>query len=140
MPLTVLAFYTRHPDFSPKDFEAYMIDRHVPLVKDIMGPLCPQTYNLRFAMRVDSGIGDRLGAIISTQVRTNADAPVMLVGSPDDLDWDAVGEMTFRDELHLHQALSVMNDLDSQRIKDDEEIFTIPEKLKVVFVGDCRTL
>ncbi|KAF2849637.1 hypothetical protein T440DRAFT_122730 [Plenodomus tracheiphilus IPT5] len=140
MPQTVLVFYTRRPDLTPAEFEAYMVRHHVPLVKEIMGPHYPQSFTLRFAQRVESGAGDRLGATTSSKKRANADAPVVLVGSPDDLGWDAMGEMIFRDELHIQQAMATMNSPDGQKMKEDEEAFTDTDKLRVILMGACLNL
>lgn len=49
---------------------------------------------------------------------------------------DMMGEMIFRDELHLQQCLAVVNSMEGQRIKDDEENFTIPHLLKVALIGE----
>lgn len=101
MPLSVLLFYTRRPDITPSQFQRYMEDIHVPLIKEVMGLHFPQIYSMRYVVRVESGAGDRLGAPIASRNRAHADTPVVLVGSPDDLGWDAMGEMIFRDEYVL---------------------------------------
>lgn len=98
MPQSVLLFYVRRPDFTPAEFEKYMNERHVPLVKEVMGPHYPTSYTIQYVVRVDSGAGDRMGAPTSSTKRAPPDAPVLLVGAPEELGWDAVGEMVFRDE------------------------------------------
>lgn len=75
-----------------------MHDHHVPLLKKAMGVHYPQTYNMRYVVRVNSGTGDRLGATTANTRTAGPDAPVVLIGSPGDLGWDAMGEMIFRDE------------------------------------------
>ncbi|EDU48054.1 EthD domain containing protein [Pyrenophora tritici-repentis] len=136
MPISILAFYTRDPDLSPEEFQTYMEGTHMPLVKEIFGDQAPLSCTLRFPVRVKSGAGDRLGAPTSTQKRADPDAPVVLVGEPSDLEWDAMSEFTFRDELHVQQCLSILNSPDGQRLTDDEEKFTVPEKLRVVLMGN----
>lgn len=140
MPVSVLVFYTRRPDFTPAQFKAYMEDSHVPLIKEVMEPHFPLTYTLRYVVRVESGAGDRLGLPTASKKRADPDAPVVLVGSAGDLEWDAMGEMIFRDELHVQQGLATINSPNGQRVKEDEEVFTIPEKLRVVLVGDSKTM
>jgi hypothetical protein len=98
MPLSVLLFYTRRSDVTPDQFQKYMEEHHVPLIKEVMGVHYPQTYTMRYVVRVSSGAGDRLGAATSSRKRASPDAPVVIVGSPEDLGWDAMGEMVFRDE------------------------------------------
>jgi len=98
MPISVLIFYTRHPDVTPEKFQTTMDESHVPLIKEVMGVHYPQAHTIRYVVRVSSGAGDRLGAPIASKKRAHPDAPVLLVGSPDDLGWDAMAEMIFRDE------------------------------------------
>lgn len=135
MTISALLFYTRRPDISPPEFEKYMSKHHVPLIKEVMGPHYPQTYTMRFVVRVSSGAGDRLGAIISSRGRAADDAPVVLIGSPQEVDWDAFGEMVFRDELHMQQALALLETPGGQAIKEDEENFTMVDKMKVILMG-----
>jgi hypothetical protein len=138
MPITLVVFYKRHSDFTPEQFQSYMEDNHVPLLKKAFGPHWPVSYNLRYVTRVKTGAGDRLGATVSSTARASADAPVVLVGSPEDLGWDAIGEMVWRDELHLQQGLAMMDSPDGQRVKEDEEVFTITDELRAVLVGENR--
>ncbi|KAL6703358.1 hypothetical protein ACN47E_009700 [Coniothyrium glycines] len=140
MPLTILIFYTRRQDVTPAHFVSYMEENHVPLIREVMGPHWPLKYTLRYVVRVDTGAGDRLGATTASRSRANADAPVVLVGSSEDLDWDVMGEMVFRDELHLQQALALMNSPGGQRVKEDEAIFTVPDKLRVVLIGGSKDM
>jgi hypothetical protein len=51
---------------------------------------------------------------------------------PEDFGWDMIGEFIFRDELHLQQGYATINSDDGQRVKDDEENFTIPQLFKVI--------
>lgn len=112
----------------------------MPLIKDVMEPHFPLTYTLRYVVRVDSGAGDRLGLPTASKKRASPDAPVVLVGSPSDLEWDAMGEMVFRDELHVQQGLATINNPNGQRVKEDEEVFTIPDKLRVVLMGESKLM
>jgi hypothetical protein len=138
MPLPILLFYVRRPDFTPEQFQSYMEEKHIPLLKAAMGPHWAASYTLRYVVRVESGVGDRLGATTSSTGRAPGDAPVVLLGSPEDLGWDVVGEMVFRDELHLQQAMAMMESPEGQSAKDDEENFTIPDQMKVVIIGESR--
>ena len=140
MPISVLAFYTRRPDVAPEQFRSYMEEHHVPLLKTVFGAHLPLSYIVRYPVRVDSGAGDRLGAVTSSSKRAGPNDPVVLVGSPSDLKWDCMGEMVFRDELHVQQGMAAMNSPEGQRAKEDEEVFTVPEKLRVVLIGGSSVL
>lgn len=134
MLTSIVVFYTRRPDLSPDEFKDYMERVHVPIIKNLMGDVYP-TYRRRYPQRVESGAGDRLGLPAACKQTAKPHSPIVLVGSPDDLGWDMMGEMVFRDELHLQQGLAIMNSDDGQKIKDDEENFTVPHKLTVALLG-----
>lgn len=133
MPLSVIAFYTRRPDISPAEFKRHMEEDHIPILKEVMGVHYPTIYQRRYVARAESGLGKRLGAQNSSN---DPAAPVVLVGSPDDVGWDMMGEFVFRDELHLQQGYAMINAPEGQRVQDDEESFTLPHLFKVVVVGE----
>ncbi|KAF1361564.1 hypothetical protein EJ07DRAFT_164586 [Lizonia empirigonia] len=134
MALTILVFYTRRPDFTPSEFREHMEKKFIPIVKDVMGPHVPETTTLRYVERCGSGFGDRLGATLASKHRNDSDAPVLLVGYPRDLGWDAMIEMSFKDDLHLMQGYAATNSAEGQRIRDAEEEFTVPDQLKAVLM------
>jgi hypothetical protein len=140
MPISVLCVYLRRPEVTPEHFQSYMEKSHVPLIKEVFEMHPPQSFKLRYVVRVKTGAGDRMGAVTSSRARADPDAPVVLIGSPQDVDWDAIGEMVFRDELHLQQCLSVMNGPGGQRIKEDEETIAITEKTRVILLNGETTL
>jgi hypothetical protein len=72
--------------------------------------------------------------------KANPNDPVLLVGEPKDLDWDAMSEMIFRDELHVQQCLAIMNEAGGERIKDDEDMFAIAEKTRAVIVSEYSAM
>jgi hypothetical protein len=135
MTISVLAFYTRRADITPEQFRSHMEENHVPLIKAAFGPHLPVSYTVRFPIRVSSGVGNRLGAVTSSTGRADPNGPVVLVGQPSDMEWDCMGEMVFRDELHVQQGMAAINSPQGQEAKEDEEVFTDPEKLRVVLVS-----
>ena len=140
MPLSVMVFYTRRPEFSPDKFKSYLEDIHLPMLKEIMGPHYPLTYTLRYVVRVRTGAGDRLGATTSTKKNAEPDAPVLLVGLPSELGWDCIGEMVFRDELHAQQGLATVNTPEAQRLKEDEDVFAMPNQLRAVLMSEAKVV
>jgi hypothetical protein len=135
MALTILMFYTRRHDFTPAEFREHLEKKYLPIVKEVMGPHVPEVTTLRYVERCGSGFGDRLGAILASKYRNDKDAPVLLVGYPKDLGWDAMVEMSFKDDLHLMQGYAATNSAAGQRIRDAEEEFTVPDLMKVVLMG-----
>lgn len=140
MPQTLLLFYVRRPDLTPVEFEKYLTEHYLSLMKEVMGPHFPSSATFQFVLRVGSGVGDRLGAPMSSTKKAPADAPVVLVGAPEDLGWDAMGELVFRDELHLQQAFAIFNSPEGQRIGEDEEAFCLPDRTKVVLTGERKVV
>lgn len=132
MTRTIFLFYTRRPDFTPAEFKEYMEEKYLPIVKEVMGPHTPETTILRYVERCGSGYGDKLGAHLSSKHRNHPDAPVLLIGHPKDPCWDAMVEMSFKDDLHLMQGYAAVNSEEGQRVKDAEEDFTVTEAMKVV--------
>jgi hypothetical protein len=134
MALTILMFYTRRPDFTPAQFREHMESKYLPIVKEVMGCQIPVMTTLRYVERCGSGFGDRLGATLASKYRNDENAPVLLVGYPKDLGWDAMVEMSFKDDLHLMQGYAATNSAEGQRIRDAEEEFTVPDAMKVVLM------
>jgi len=134
MALAILMFYTRRPDFTPAQFREHMDPKYLPIVKEVMGPHIPVVTTLRYVERCGGGFGDRLGATLASKYRNDEDAPVLLVGCPKDVGWDAMVEMSFKDDLHLMQGYAATNSAEGQRIRDAEEEFTVPEAVKVVLM------
>lgn len=113
-----------------------MEDVHVPIQKEVMGEHYPISHPRRYVARIESGAGDRLGAPSASKKTGDHASPVVLVGTPEELGWDLLAEMIFRDELHLQQCYATINSLDGQRMKDDEENFTETSQLKVVLMSE----
>lgn len=134
MALTILMFYTRRPDFTPQQFRDHMESKYLPIVKEVMGPHSPQSTTLRYIERCGSGFGDRLGATLASKYKNHPDLPVCLVGYPKDLGWDAMVEMSFKDDLHLMQGYAATNSAEGQKIRDAEDEFTVPDAMKVVLM------
>ncbi|KZM21563.1 uncharacterized protein EKO05_0000750 [Ascochyta rabiei] len=134
MALTILMFYTRRPDLTVAEFKKHMENKYLPIVKEVMGLHVPESTTLRYVERCSSGFGDRLGATLASKYRNNPDAPVLLVGYPKDLGWDAMVEMSFKDDLHLMQGYAATNSAEGQRLRDAEEDFTVPDAMKVVLM------
>ncbi|KAJ4357027.1 hypothetical protein N0V95_002833 [Ascochyta clinopodiicola] len=132
-------FYTRRPDFTPGEFREHMETKYLPIVKDVMGLHMPITTTLRYVERCSSGFGDRMGATLASKYKNTPDAPVLLVGYPKDLGWDAMVEMSFEDDLHLMQGYAATNSAEGQRIRDAEEEFTVPDAMKVVLMDRVMT-
>ncbi|EMD93795.1 hypothetical protein COCC4DRAFT_65991 [Bipolaris maydis ATCC 48331] len=140
MTVTVMVFYTRRPEVTPEDFQSHIEQVHLPIYLEVFSENKPLSFTIRYTERVSSGAGDRLGAVTSMTGRAAPDDPVVLIGEPKELGWDAVSEMTFRDELHIQQCLSVMDGSGGERIKEDEDMFAVLEKTKAIIMTEKSVL
>ncbi|KAJ4983287.1 hypothetical protein SVAN01_11214 [Stagonosporopsis vannaccii] len=111
-----------------------METKYMPIIQEVVGLHVPGTAILRYTMRCSSVFGDRLGATLASKQRNAPDAPILLVGGPVDLGWDAMLEMSFKDELYLMQGHAVTNSEKRQRIRDAERELTVPEAMEVILM------
>lgn len=118
------------------EFKEHYENIHVPLLKSVTGASFPISHTRHYVARAESGAGDRAGVRTASTKRLEATAPVVLVGTKDDVAWDAFATLTFRDELHFQQFFALVNDpAAAERIQEDEEKFSDAEKFKVVVLG-----
>jgi len=103
---------------SPGAFKNYWESKHIPLLQSLSGPNFPEKHIRHYLAR-------------NTSDPSDPDAPITLVGNPEDLNWDAYAEITFDSEARFKEFLPVMS---SQEVQNDEKRFTEPEKMRAVVV------
>ena len=108
-----------------------MESKYLPIAKGVMGPYIPVMTTLRYDERFGGGSGDRLGVTLASKYRNDENAPVLLVGYPKDLGWNAMVEMSFKDDL---QGYAATNSAEGQRIRDAEEELSVRDAMKVVLM------
>ncbi|ORX99215.1 EthD domain-domain-containing protein [Clohesyomyces aquaticus] len=129
MAYTILLFLTRKPTISPEEFKDYWENTHIPLLQSLTGPLFPTQFTRRYLARIHrKGFGGP----------ANPDRPPLLLrGTPDDFDWDAVGELTFENEKAFSQFYNTIYESDiAAKLADDEAKFIANGSLKAVVVGE----
>jgi uncharacterized protein (TIGR02118 family) len=115
---TIRVFVTRKPGISPTAFKDHWENKHIPLLKSLSGPLFPLSHTRHYLARDPS----------------NPDqAAVVLVGKPEDFDYDGFAEVAFESEAAFQEFVKVMQ---LPEVAEDEERFTDRGKLKAVVIGE----
>lgn len=66
--------------------------------------------------------------------------PLVFLGKPEDIRFDVVAEINFKDEEHFKKFSGVFGDAENaKRLADDEEKFLDRSSLKAVLLGDVKT-
>ncbi|KAF2245784.1 hypothetical protein BU26DRAFT_607961 [Trematosphaeria pertusa] len=141
MTYLIVLFAYRKPGMSPSEFREYCETTHVPFLKSLLGSVAPIEYTRNYIARVDSGAGERMGLSHLSPKFADGNTPVVLIGNPEDVTWDVMSEMRFRDELHFQQFFALINEPEvAEKIAEDEGRFCDTEKLKTVVIGEtCST-
>ncbi|KAF2649700.1 hypothetical protein K491DRAFT_668475 [Lophiostoma macrostomum CBS 122681] len=137
MPYAIALFVSRKPGVSIGEFKDHWENKHIPLLKSIVGKAFPLTHTRRYVARVESGAGDRAGVTPASHRRAPSAAPVVLGGDKNEVTWDGFAELVFRDELHFQQFFALVNESEAAaRIQQDEERFADASNFKVVVIGE----
>jgi len=124
MPYSVLAYGTRKAGLSLEEFKEHYENKHIPLIKSLIGDLFPVTHVRYYVGRDGEG----------------APRTVMGLGQASDFAWDGVAVLTFKDEEHFNKAMAVMGDEEKAKaLAADEEKFVDRSSLRMVVLGDVRT-
>ncbi|KAF2122410.1 EthD domain-containing protein [Lophiotrema nucula] len=138
MVYPLVLFVARKLKVSPAEFREHWENKHVPLSKSIASRTFPLSHTRRYIGRGGDGITAKAG--VSTGIGTTSDTPAVLVGRPEEIEWDGYAELTFRDELHFQQFFAKVNESEAAaRIQEDEARFSDSTKFKVVIVGDITS-
>lgn len=132
MPYRILIFAYRKRGTSPSQFKTHYETRHVPLLKAITGPLFPKSHVRRYVQRASGG---------RDSPPNNGNYPAtVLIGSQSDFDYDAIAELTFKDEAAFQAFFAKVNEPEAAaKIAKDEEQFLDRARMRVVVLGDCTT-
>lgn len=114
-PITALLFCYRLPSLSPSQFRTYIEEKHVPLVKSLLGANHPSTH---------------------TRYYTNKDSGFM-VGTASSEDADVIAVMTFESQEVMQLSMQARRaDGTREIIEADEERFMDRARVKVVVLGE----
>lgn len=63
-----------------------------------------------------------------------------MIGDPRRI-WESYSKLiSLRCRLRIQQGLAVMNSPDGQRVKEDEEVITVTDKLRVVVMSESKIM
>jgi hypothetical protein len=128
MTYSTLLFVHRKPGLSIAAFKSYWESKHIPLLQSIAGSAFPLSHVRNYIAHVASGSRDQ------------PSEPVVLVGNKDEVSWDGLAQLSFRDEPHFQQFLAAIREpVAAAQIQKDEEMFTDRSKLKVVVLGETKS-
>lgn len=130
MPYTIVAFETRKPQLTPKEFEDYYDNVHAPLIKKLMGKSFPDTH-ARYFLKRKSDVPNTPDSLV----------PLVLMGTAADFDYDAIVVMTFEDEAQFldFQTKFATPEIGGQLAASAEK-FIIQSALRVVAVQNPHIL
>lgn len=126
---SIMLFVARKPTLTTDQFREHWENVHIPLLHELTGPLFPKQFNRRYLARTERmGFGGP----------ANRDRPLLVLrGSLEEFDFDAIAEMTFENEKAFHEFYKCIYEAEAaRRLAADEETFLDPGKMKIVVVGD----
>ncbi|KAF2106905.1 hypothetical protein BDV96DRAFT_606943 [Lophiotrema nucula] len=124
MPFTIAAFITRKPELSPTDFQAAYEDKHLPLLKDVVGNAYPQTVTRNYVKRAKA---DPAGL-----------KPLSFTGSEETFGYDLVSFLQFEDEPKAQEFQKKYAE-GQERIAGDVATFAQLDKFRVIAFNDALT-
>lgn len=140
---TFLCFVYRQPHLSPQEFRDHVLTEWLPVLKAATEPFHPLSLVMHFPERAVNGAGTRFGFQNMFKGRVPDDTPVVALGDPTDPDmqWDAVSEWRFADELSLMQAAGMLHQgPKAGDLAEEEAKWCQSEKTKIMFLGESVQL
>jgi hypothetical protein len=115
MPYTIVSFEIRKPELTPTKFQDYYDNIHVNIIKEAVGSSFPKSHARYYLKR-------------------QADAsPLVLIGSAEKVDYDAIVIMTFESEQQLNDFQNKYGQPDiAAKIGNSADKFIISSRLTVL--------
>ncbi|OGM40819.1 hypothetical protein ABOM_010524 [Aspergillus bombycis] len=126
MVFQALLYVTRKSGTTPAEFQAHYETVHVPLIQKLAGADFPLAHRRLYLARPAPG-------------EDNSFPAAVLMGAQEDFAFDAVVELTFRDEAAFKVFFARRQEPGTKELVDaDEETFLDPTKLKAVVLGEVQ--
>ncbi|TDZ35225.1 hypothetical protein CTRI78_v011518 [Colletotrichum trifolii] len=124
MSYRMLIYLHRKPGTTHAEFKDHYENVHVPLTRELTGSLFPQLHSRRYIER-----------------SADDDKAVVLVGSKEHEDADAIVEVAFKDEAAAQAFFGATNTGEArERLEEDNEKFLNWEKVRILKISDvCET-
>ncbi|KAL6711402.1 hypothetical protein ACN47E_004336 [Coniothyrium glycines] len=133
----------RQPHLTPQEFRKHIQHDWHPIHMRVIAPSRPLSIVLHYPERVVNGAGTRFALSSMLKGKGPDDAPVVAIGDPKDADtqWDALFVLRMADELSLLELQSLLyHGPESAALVAEEEKWCLPEKTKVIFLGESVEL
>ncbi|KAF7596538.1 hypothetical protein BBP40_001412 [Aspergillus hancockii] len=125
MVFKALMFISRKSGITPTEFRTHYETVHVPLIKGLAGPDFPLSHRRLYLARPPAADDDR------------AFPAAVLLGSQEDFSYDAIVELTFKDEAAFQLFYARRQEPGKKELVDaDEEKFLDATKFKAVVLGE----
>ncbi|KAI1302259.1 EthD domain-containing protein [Xylaria venustula] len=135
MTYSVLLFTYRKPGTTPSQFKSHYEMQHMPLVRSLAGATFPLSHTRRYLHRSEHPDGTT--TTTTTTARNRLTPATVLIGSQEDLDYDAFGELTFKNEAAFQSSFARFREPGIQvKLAADEEMFLDRARSSVVTLGD----
>ncbi len=129
MPHTIVSFETRKPELSPAEFEDYYDNVHVPVIQEAMGSSFPKSHARYYVKRQSDDPNN-----------ANNTLPLVLIGSIEDVDYDAIVIMTFENRQQFLDFQTKYGEPDiAAKIGASADKFIIQSKLRAIGLENPHT-
>ena len=120
-PYTILSLETRLPTLTPTAFASYYENTHVPIIKSAVGSAFPVSHARYYIKR-----------------QPDSTSPLVFIGDPGKVDYDAVVVMTFESEEHMGEFQRMYAGEEGRVIRESAEKFIVASELVVVGMEEAR--
>ncbi|KPI43011.1 uncharacterized protein AB675_1786 [Cyphellophora attinorum] len=125
MVFRILILAWRKHGMAPEEFKNHYDNVHVPLVRELTGPLFPLSHRRSYIKRSQHQNGTYPAAVIQ--------------GNQEDFGFDCVAELAYEDEAHFQASGAALSTPEAgKRIYEDCVQFMDMSKAQIVVLGDVE--
>ncbi|KAH9907136.1 EthD domain-containing protein [Xylariomycetidae sp. FL2044] len=134
MTYSILIILYRKPSTSPKEFKDHYEGKHMPLIRELAGETFPLSHRRRYVYR-----SSEASAAAGGTDRNPTTPATVLMGSPADVDFDALSEVNFTDEPSFQAFFGFLSQPENAaKLAAGEEMFLDREKTSIVVLGEVE--
>ncbi|RSM20099.1 hypothetical protein CDV31_000893 [Fusarium ambrosium] len=124
MTYTVVMLVYRNPQMTPDQFKDHYENKHIPLMKKLLGASFPISHSRRYILRTEAD---------------GQHAATVLAGTQADFEFDCVSELKFESEANFQSMSALLSSAEnSAAVGEDCMAFMDPGKTKMVVLGDVN--
>lgn len=123
MAYTVVMLVYRNPKMTPGQFKDHYENKHIPLMKKLLGASFPLSHSRRYILRSDA----------------DGHTATVLAGTQADFEFDCVSELKFESEADFQSMSALLSSAEnSAAVGEDCMTFVDPGKTKMVVLGEVN--